>query len=180
MYNYNNQNIKTQLNEMTVAELETCLEILNRQESLPIEKYIDVIQVLGASQKTLDEMTDEVLFDIIKEFNKSRTSNEMTLLPRTFTDNGVTYEAYPEGQEFSIRVKQLAMLEKVLASPGDWYSGILTVLFKRPEHSMTEHFNEVNVKKRLKLFKDQPADLYFGYILKVNESILKNANPAND
>lgn len=179
MYTFNGESIKTELKEMTVGELEKCLEILNKPDLMPIEKYIDVIKVLGASPKALEEMTDEVLFDIIRDFNKSRQGEGNNELPRTFVNQTYVYEAYPEGKEFSIKIKQLAMLEKVLAMPGDWYSGILSVIFKRPEHSMTDHFLEVNVKKRIKLFKEEPADAYFGYIQKVSETILKNSRLEN-
>jgi hypothetical protein len=183
MYIINGDNIKTQLHEMTVADLEQALEILNKQDLLPIEKYIDVIELLGASQATLDQMSNDTLFEIIQDFNRARSGEGITALPRTFTDNGILYEAYPEGEEFTIRVKQLAMIERVLSMPGGWYSGILAVLFKRPEHSIREHFEEVNVKNRIKLFRQQPADVFFGYVIRVNESITRNlqtSQPGNE
>lgn len=174
MYKFNGDEIKTHISEMTVGELEKALEILNSPNRLMIEKYLDIIEFLGASQDTLDLLTDDQLFEIINDFNSSRSGHESKPLPRTFTDNGITYEAFPVDGEFTLRAKQLAMLEKVLTLPSGWYSGILAVLFKRPEHSMKEHFEEVNVKKRIKLFQKEPADLYFGYVVKVSEAVVKN------
>ena len=171
-------NFITQVHEMTVEQFSKATAIFNDETKLNVEKYLDVIESLGAPPEIVDELTNDELFQIIKSFSEKTTvfDNDHTL-PRTITRNGWVYEAFPEGEEFQIKARDLALIEKAVNNKEDFYQTLLSILFKDP-NLVNETYNKSHLEYKKSLLSKLPAEPYLGYLTEVSKILTEKISNA--
>lgn len=178
MINIRDNNFITQISEMTVEQFSKATSIFNDDSKLNIEKYLEVIEALGTSSEVIDSLTNEELFEIIADFSKeTKIFNADAELPRTITCKGWTYEAYSEGEEFKIKARDLALIEKAISKREDFYQTLLSILFKDPS-LVNETYNKSHLEYKKSLFSTLPAQPYLKYLLEVSTIISTKVNNA--
>ena len=126
--------IPTQMEDFNVGQFEIATKILNDESITYVERYIDVLEAFKVSNELLDTLTDDELFEIIKSFQE--VSKDIPKgLKRTIEIDGYTYSSYDEGAEFNLRAKDLSLIEKAFSDKSNYFSGILSVIFKRDDLS---------------------------------------------
>jgi hypothetical protein len=162
MITFQGHNFITQVEDMNVAQFSKSTAIFNEENKTNIEKYLDVMEALGASEEVIDNLTNDELFEIIKDFSRETTVFDKDyVLPRTIEINEKIYESYPEGAEFKIKARDLALIEKAVAKKEDFYQTLLAILFKDSQ-------NKQSVGDKKKLFSTLPAKPYLGYLTEVS------------
>jgi hypothetical protein len=162
--------IPTQINDFTVGEFELATKILNDEKVTYIERYIDLLEALKMPKDFVDDLTDDELFEIIKSFQE-KTEDIPLGLKRTIEIAGYTYSSYEEGSEFNLKAKDLSLIEKAFSNKGSYFSGVLSVIFKREDLSTTEHYTSAHLKHKSDLFKDIPSIEYYQYIVWITKKL---------
>jgi len=168
MYKVRDYEIKTSINEMTIAEFESISALLKNESLETIERYFEVLEFLGVPEAILDELTDEELFNAIKSFNTQAASKE---LKPSFELGGYTYRAYEDGTEFSLKARDLSYIEKAAKTQTAWLSYIMAIIFKREDLGKSEHYADAHIKFKAKIFGELNAGEYYPYMLAVTERI---------
>jgi hypothetical protein len=180
MYKLNNgTEIRTALSEMTIEEFDKISNIMNDQELMAIEKYLDIMNVLGVDDKVLEELTDTELFAIIKSFGEYEYENNLV---KSVEIEGYNYVAYL-GDTFSLKAKDMALIEKAIKSGKNFYANLIAIIFKREDLSNTEHWSPAHIKHKIGLFKNMQADTFYPYVIaitqRLNSRLQKNIESAN-
>lgn len=162
-----NYNFRVKINELTIGEFEDCYSIINDVELLPIEKYIDVISYLikadGGDISIIDDLTDDDLFKIIKGFNHNKSKKSFK--KELFID-GNKYTSYEDN--FKMKARDLAAIERVLQNEKNFYSNIIAILFKNGDEN---HYDKEEIKKRADKIRNLNASDYFEYVIIISEKI---------
>ncbi len=160
--------IKNLLSEYTLKEFQDISDIMNNAELEYIEKYIDILTYLGITDDVLDELTDDDLFDAIKELTRE---NDLDLaLTKELEINGKTYVAYEDS--FKLKAKDLALIEKWAKVGGSSYiTKSIAVIFK--EKGVSDHYNPQYLESKFKQFENVKMNLVYGYIGHIIEKIVK-------
>lgn len=164
-----NYNIRVKISELSVGEFEDCYTIMNNPDLTPVEKYLDVITYLikadGGDTSIVDEMSDDDFFKIIKAFTKTKSTPSFK---NKISVDGVDYLAYPKGEKFVLKARDLATIEKIFMNEKNFYSHLLAVLFKNGDEN---HYEPNNIKSRADKFRSLNAADYFKYIIIVSDKV---------
>lgn len=162
MITFQGHSFITQVEDMNVAQFSKATAIFNDEKKSNIEKYLDVMEALGAPTEVIDNLTNDELFEIIKDFSRDSTVFDKDyVLPRTIEINGKVYESYAEGSEFKIKARDLSLIEKAVSNKEDFYQTLIAILFKDAQ-------NKESIKDKKKLFSTLPAKPYLGYLTEVS------------
>ena len=162
--------IPTQMEDFTVSQFEIATKILNDEKISYVERYLDVLEAFKVPNELLDTLTDDELFEIIKSFQE--VSKDIPKgLKRTTEIDGYVYSAYEEGSEFNLRAKDLSLIEKAFSDKSNYFSGILSVIFKRDDLSNKEHYDKAHLKHKKELFKSLPAVEYYRYMIWITQKL---------
>jgi len=182
MYTIQNFAVKTSLSEMTIGEFERVSQIMNDDTKLVIEKYIDVLEALGTPEEVINQITDDELFAIIKDFGNYEYDD--TLPQAVQAEDGYTYEAYPIGGEFVLKAIDMAKIEKAFKSSKDTFSTIVATIFKRSDLTNKEHYADAHIKHKKTEVKNWNAAYFYPYIVyltkKVNANLSKKIEESNE
>ena len=171
-------NFITQVDDMTVEQFSKATAIFNDETKLNVEKYLDVIEALGAPSEIVDELTNDELFQIIKSFSaEPAVFDNHYSLPRTIEINGWGYEAFTEGEEFKIKARDLALIEKAVNNKEDFYQTLLSILFKDP-NLVNETYKKSHLDYKKSLFSKLPAKPYLGYLTEVSKTLTEKISNA--
>lgn len=166
-------NFRTQIHEMTVKEFGEVTAAFNNENLMNIEKYLEAIEILGCPDEVINDLTNEELFEIIQAFNvDAKIFDSKDTLPRTIEVDGIIYEAYPEGLEFQIKARDLALIEKAIQNRKVFFQKLLAILFKNPTLSK-EHYLDSHLKHKENLFSSLNAKDYVMYLIIVSEKLSK-------
>jgi hypothetical protein len=171
--------IPTQIEDFTIEQFESVTKILNDQDTTIIERYIDALYALKLSDDFLNDLSDDDLFEIIKSF-QDKTEDFKMLLHRTLEVGGFIYEAYAEGEEFSLKAKDLVFIEKSLGDKNNFFSGVLAIVFKRSDLGNKEHYTSAHVKHKTSLFKTLNARDYYPYIIWISQKLNEKIKTINE
>ena len=171
-------NFITRIEEMTVKQFSMATAIFNDENKLNIERYLDVIEALGAPENVINDLTNDELFEIIRDFSvETKIYNEGDQLTRTIEIDGIVYEAYPEGGEFKIKAKDLALIEKAVTKKEDFFQTLISILFKNPNLNK-ETYQDAHLRHKKKLFETLPAKPYVGYLIEVSKTLTQKISNA--
>jgi len=171
MYNVKGFELKNTLADMTVKEFETISHILKDESKETIERYLDVLEELGMPEDLMDSLSDVELFDIIKAFS---AENPFTKLIPAVEVDGYTYVAYPEGESFVIKARDLSLIEKAIKNEANFLSRILAIVFKREDLGKTEHYAGAHITHKAKLFGALNAGQMYPYLLHITDTLNKH------
>lgn len=164
--------IKNTLVEMTIAEYEKITSILNNEELLNIERYMECLVQLGLPESALDEMSDEEFFEAISSFNLKDGEKKLSLVKSIIID-GSYYDAYT-GDQFVLKVKDLSLIEKAVTNtPDAFLAQAMAIIFRKRGKLPIHHYDPANLKEATELFANQSAALAFPYLIYITEK-LKN------
>jgi hypothetical protein len=173
---YKGFKLKTKLTELTVGEFEDISVILADENKDEIEKYMDVFERLGMPEDLLNNIQIDDFFLLVKEFHIPTIEN---IFNKSIELNGREYIAY-DGDEYKIKVKDLAMIEKkVKKNNKNIFSYILAIIFKDIELT-NEHYIDVHIEYKSKLFRDLISADYISYLLYVNDKVIKKIKMINE
>lgn len=168
MYTIRNFEIRTEISEFTVAEFETIGSILKGDESEVLERYFNLLEYLKLPEEILYDLTDAELFAAIAAFNIQK--HQTDLVP-SFELGGYTYRAYPDGEEFVLRAKDLALIEKAGQEDSKLLSRLLSIIFKREDLGNKEHYEPAHMKHKAKLFGELNAAEMYPYLIYITKRI---------
>lgn len=178
----NGTEIRTSLKEMNIKEFEKISDIMNDNTKLSIEKYIDILEALGTPEEVINQITDDELFAIIKDFGNYEY--EDTLPQAVQAEDGYYYEAYPIGGEFVLKAIDMAKIEKAFKSSKDTFSTIVATVFKRSDLTNKEHYADAHIKHKKSIVKNWNAAHFYPYIVyltkKVNANLSKKIEETNE
>lgn len=163
--------LKSELNEFTLFELDTITKILNDDKLDYIDKYLSIFELLNMPEDILDNLSNDELFDTIKNFIADRNVNNN--LTKEIEIDGYIYKAY-DGDEFILKAKDVAKIENLTKQSGYFsFLEAIAVIFKREDLSKTEHYEPAHIKYKMKLFKDIDASLVYPYLIYITEKLSK-------
>lgn len=164
MYLYKDNEIKTSIDEMTIKEFEKLSAILNDDSKHTIEKYFDALVALGVHADVLEDISDEDFFEIVKSFDHKPTNAELVPF---FEHEGKIYRAYTD--KFSLKARDLVLIEKYVNSGSAYFASIIGVLFKCEGESP---YDPKSVAKRIKIAKELNAGTFYPYVIEITSKLL--------
>lgn len=168
MYTIHDWSLKTNLEDFTVGEFEKIVTILNNPLLENIEKYFEVFELLGMPESIINNLTDDEFFTLIQQFNLTSDHSEMK---PAIEVEGRVYRAYPDGEEFILRAKDLSHIEKTIKNEPNYISKILAIILKREDLGPNEHWTSAHIIHKAKLFRDLNAKDMWPYIYFVTNKI---------
>lgn len=170
--------IKNQMSEYTLFELEQISIKLNDDSLDYIEKYLNILEILNVPEVIIDNLDVDSLISIIRQLNV--VTNDDLNLTKSIDINGYTYSAYTE-DEFKLNVRDLALIEKSVKLNGKFkMTDIIAIIFKRDDLTKKEHYDPTHLKYKAELFRDIKANLVYGYILYIAEKVSKKLKTLNE
>jgi len=163
--------MKSELKEFTLKELDKITSILNDDKMDYIDKYLTVFDSLGVPENIIDDLSNDELFDIIKKMTNSKAV-EQTLLKEIVVD-GYTYSAY-DGDTFTLKAKDMAKIENMTKQSGKFsFLEAIATIFKRTDLTKTEHYEPAHIKYKMQLFGSLNADEMYPYLIYITEKLAK-------
>lgn len=170
--------IPTQIEDFNIGQFEIASKILNDEKVTYIERYINILEAFKLPSEFIDNLTDDELFAIIKSFQK-KSVEVPKKLKRTIEISGYVYASYAEGEEFNLKAKDLFLIEKAFSNKGNYFSGILSVIFKRVDIGTVEHYTPAHLKHKENLFKELPAIEFYQYIIWITKKLSQKIKSLN-
>ena len=163
--------LPNQANEVKLATFEKMYNLMQTKGVGKLEVYLKIFALFGIPEHELDEMTEEDLVNLIKEFNQVTVPSGE--LAKTIEVNGRTYTAYDE--EFKFKARDIVEIERAaIKGVTNFPSYILAVLFKDDRLTKVEHYVESHIKHKASLFAENlTTDVAIPYLAKVAEKTLK-------
>lgn len=167
--------IKNKLNEMTIGEYEKVTEILNNEKLDYIDKWIEVLILLGLSEDVIDTFGISEFTQIIKGFQLAGDVEKE--IQQTITLNDKPFNSFTEN-DFKITVKEMAMIENVIKKKPTRYLGdVLAILYKSPDADRTINYDKSHIKFKAELIrKEVTADVVVPILNKIGQIIIKDFN----
>lgn len=168
--------LKSELNEISVAEFETVCSILATEEEEVFEKYIKLFTSLGLTEEDFDSFSTEEFINLTRIFSKIEW--ESTEFKKEIVINGVAYTAY-EGSNYILSVRDLSKIESYVRKNNKKYLGeILAIVYKDRTQPRSEWYSEEQIALRAELFREHlTAEVVLPYInLILKDVILKLKN----
>lgn len=170
MVNINGIEVRTELSEMTLLELDDISKALNNDKLDYVDKYLKVLSILKLDDETIDGLSFDDLVHIIKNFATKKEETNKNLIKEIEID-GYTYQAYDD-DKFIIKVKDVSMIEKNTKQTG--YFSILdsiAIIFKRTDLSKDESYIPAHIKYKKELFGKINADIVYPYLVYITEKL---------
>jgi hypothetical protein len=169
--------LRNEANEITLKEFNKIYTILNSQTLGKLEQYCEVFKTLGLPEAIIYDMENESFIELIKSFNAMEISSELPV--KSIEIKGYNYVAY-SGDEFKFKTKDLIEIEKCAKRGIDNFpSYILSIIFKREDLSVNEHYEQSHLNLKAKLFEENVnADFAIPYITLVAKRTLKSLEDA--
>lgn len=158
----NERQIKNRLVELTIEDFEKLCKTILEEEDI-IDKYLNVLSILGMVEEDLDLITPEEFLTIIKQI-KIFEENIIDFKKELIID-GKTYTAYT-GDKFILSVRDLAKIEKQVKNKDYKFMGeILAILYKDLTLSKEQQYNKDYITARAELFRKKvTADIIYPYL----------------
>lgn len=176
--------VPNRADEMTIHQFEKVSHCLSDGSVLPVFRYTNALIALGVDKEVLDEKSPTELGKICRTFNEWRKVDKDREEARTFELNGKTYEAYKEGEEFKVTMKDVEMIEKFLSKnkyqSTKVFCEIIATLFKDTSLSQREHYAEAHVKHKAKLIRESNmiVEPFINYIVMIVHELYLAAQEA--
>lgn len=161
------------ITEMTIGQYEILTALLNNKNLDQVSKYIKIFESFGVTSTYLNTLNLDEFGQLIKDFNvDSEVPKELV---RVIELNGFTYEAYPDGETFDIKVKDMRHVGKCFKMD-KYIASFMALIFKRTDLTDIEHYSGCTENKfgshiiqKTKLFRQLPASLCVPYIVYLGE-----------
>jgi hypothetical protein len=168
--------LRNEANEIDLHELNKIVNIMSFPDLVLTEKFEAIFKVLGLPDNDMDA---NAMIDLIKNFNVFKAKNIQ--LQNEIEMKGYKYVAF-EGKEFKFKAKELICLEKEIQKnrikiaqgkeTGNLVSYILALIFKREDLTNNEHYENLHLELKAKLFEDHvKADFAIPYINLISKNI---------
>lgn len=165
--------IKSEFKELTIAEYEKQVKILNDPRLDYIEKYCKIFAVLGLPEEVIDELDIDELVELVKTLTASQIDG--TGMKREVEINGFTYVGY-EGEQFKLKMGDMVQIEKIVKQHPDQYiARVCAVIMKRTDLTKNEHYENVHIEHKAKLLGDQLMCDFVGYLLYIQDKVVNKA-----
>jgi hypothetical protein len=168
--------LRNEANEIDLHELNKLVTIMSYPDLVLTEKFEAIFKVLGMPE---NDMNADSMVELIKNFNVFKTKSIQ--LKSEIEFKGYKYVAF-EGKEFKFKAKELICLEKEIQknkfklannqTPSNIVSYILAIIFKRDDLTNNEHYENVHLELKAKLFEENvKADFALPYINLISQNI---------
>jgi hypothetical protein len=157
------EKIKTDLSEMTLGEFQACVDILSQENTATTSKYLNVLEVLGASDDLIWEITLDELIPFVQEFTKAEVPN--VPIPAFCVINDKIFDIWSGEGQFDIKAKDFYHIEK--ATKANKTLSVLNacaVILKERGVDTKSHNDSKEIEKKVGLLKDQPVSFFYGII----------------
>lgn len=162
--------IPNNANEVKLGSFNVIYDLMQRKDIGKFEMHCKVFEHFGIPEKVLDELLEDEIFAMIKEFNA-------VLIPPTelvgkVEINGRSYTAFED--EFKFKARDIVEIERASIKQVDNYPAhLLAILFKDDELTPNEHYTPAHLKHKSKLFSEHlTTDIAIPYLAKVAERTL--------
>lgn len=166
----------TGINELTLEQFEGVSKIFNDTEKSEIDKYISIMELLGANETFINDLSDDNLFKFIKGFNTDDNLKKKKI--KNFKIGDRQFVSHTD-KEFVLKAKDLSMIEKLIKDGNNIFSKMIAVIFKEVGTLPKDTYDKDKVLEKVELFKDLNAGLYFPYIVYISEKINKKLTSIN-
>ena len=172
MVNIEGYDIPNTTKELTIEQFDKLNEIETNPHLENFEKWLAKFVYLGVPEDVFLNMdldtfkTHQTNFNNIDKIDEDKTE--------TVDIDGYTYSA-PE----KVGIKDLSLIEKAWKKDRSNFSAeCVAVLFKREDLSNKEHYETAHIKRKVALFKKQPAQLAIPYIIDIMQKLVKATDGA--
>lgn len=160
--------------ELTVEQFDKINAITKNDLLDNIEKEMEKLHYLGVPDSVFEDMSFDDFKDVVLKWNDIPAVSKDRVFKVEI--DGREYEA-PE----SVSVKDLGLIEKAWKTNTDNFSAeTLAILFKRTDLSRVEHYAPAHIKQKVKLFKQQKAELAMPHVFEVLNIITKSTKKIAD
>ena len=168
--------LRNEANEIDLHELNKLVTIMSFPDMVLTEKFDAIFKVLGMPENDMDA---DSMVELIKNFNVFKSKD--AVLQKEIEMKGYNYVAF-EGNEFKFKAKELIQLEKEIQKnkvkiasgkqPSNIVSYILAVIFKRQDLTNNEHYENLHLELKAKLFEENvKADFAIPYVNLISQNI---------
>jgi len=168
--------LRNEASEIDLHEFNKIVTIMSYPDLVLTEKFEAIFKVLGMPENDMDA---DSMVDLIKNFNVFKNKNIQ--LQSEIEMKGYNYVAFG-GTEFKFKAKELIQLEKEIQKnkfklvnnqpPSNIVSYILAIIFKREDLTNNEHYENLHLELKAKLFEDNvKADFALPYINLISQNI---------
>jgi hypothetical protein len=164
--------IKSNPKEITLGEWELISATLEDQQMDSIERYGKMFTQLGLPLEVLNDLEMSEFFSYCKQFSEE-TNIDDAVFVKELEVNGYTYKSFE-----SLKVKDIKIIEKYMASGKPYAGELMAVCFKREDLSDKEHYDKAHIEYKAKLFREHlTTDICLPYIVKVVDLIMQSIKP---
>lgn len=147
------QPIKNLISEMTVEEFQKCTNIMSDDDKEYVERYMEIMSVLGASDDLITSLDIDTLCDFVKVFAKDMP--EENTIPHKIEVEGVVYKIY-EGAEYKMPIKDVWQIEKSIKREGRFNFGkALAIICKEEGLSHDQYYTDITLLNKEEIFSRQ-------------------------
>lgn len=170
-YDGTSYDVKSNVNELTIAEYEKISNINAKSDVDTIDKWFKILIELGLPNDVIDDIDVDELVNIISELDLSEIEIEYK---NEIEIDGYKYicELKEDGTP-KITGRIFKELEKAVKKD-NYISIIMAILFKREDLTINEHYNSEHIEYKAKLFKDLNASMSIPYIFHIADKYVKN------
>lgn len=170
--------LRNEGSEIDLNELDKMVVIMSQPDLAITERFEMMFNVLGLPENDMDA---QELVELIKNFNVFKTTDSAVI--SAIEMKGYNYVAF-EGKEFKLKAKELIQLEKEIYKnkirlsqnkpASNICSYILAIIFKRQDLSINEHYENLHLELKAKLFEENvKADFAMPYINMLSSNIFQ-------
>jgi len=159
MIKVGNKEIKNLLSEMTLKEFDECVKAINNVNLNYIERYLNVMEILGVED--IDDVSAEDLIEFIKTFDKEKF--DPTPIPEKITINDVVYVVHKG--EWKLSAKDLAELEKRIKMTNSLnMAEAMAIICKKEGADKEENYKDIHLWEKQLIFEKSPFIIFFPLI----------------
>lgn len=167
-FNEKDYQIRNSVEEITIEEFEAINFILNGDDTL-FSKWMDILRTINVDEDVIENIDLNAFLKLVLTFDFNRDDFEVI---KTIQIDGADYSLF-QGEEFKLRMKELAALEKVVSKNEFYFATLLATLYKADKPSLipvdpTQHF-----KYKETFFKTQPCSIILPILKIINDSLIK-------
>lgn len=165
--------IKSAFNELTIAEYEKQVKILNDSKMDYIEKYCKIFAILGLPEDIIDDLEIDEMVDLVRALASSTVEGDG--MKQSVNINGFEYVGF-EGESFKLKMGDMLHIEKIVKNhPNQYIARVIAVIMKRSDLSKNEHYENAHIEHKAKLLGDERMCDFIGYLLYIQDKIVNKA-----
>lgn len=150
--------VKNKYTEVTLGEFDRIITSFANTEDLLVEKYIEILLILGVTNNEIETLSIDDLNKFIRGFLKSHIKMGIS---QKIEIEGEVFKAY-EGEKYDISVKDLWQIEKHVKKNKTLSLLKSCAIIYKSQTSITPPYDEEEIERKSQIFGNQPIYEFYG------------------